>query len=204
MRNNRYLPNTQKILKTSIDGPEVLKIRTDTIITNSNLFITPDQILKHTPLTNQEIHQLLADTPEEKLIFDNGEILVRISEVIKYNDPKIRDPDPHIREQARTFEDAIVSVNIKSELVNERAIASETVLDKSNKAKHTYRHERKKQGLGTICEESQNNISPEEQIHIHHDPRVADYPELAAEEESLNAIGSNLHKSKHKKDKQPL
>lgn len=199
-----YLPETQKIIKVSKDGPTFIQIYTDTNITNSNLFIDADNIAEHSPLTSSEVNQHLTDAPEEKVLFDKNKILVRVSEALKWNDRKLRDSDPIVREEAKEFEDAINSANSQPALVAERTIASETVEDKSKKAKSDYRKQRENQGLGLVCEDTNQKIAVDETIHIHHDPRVADHPELAAEESSLSAIGSKRHRYKHKNDNKSL
>lgn len=195
-----YLPETQKVVTALTDGPQIIQIYSNTKVTNSSLFINVNEITKHSPLTYFEVNQNIVDAPEEKILFDQDKTLVRVSEVLKWNDSKLRDPDPIVRQKAKSFEGAIISANIQPALVNERTIASETVEDKSKKAKSDYRKKRENQGLGTICEETNQQIIEKEKIHIHHDPRVADYPELAAEESTLNAIGSEKHHFRHKDD----
>lgn len=204
MANIEYLPETQKVVTALTDGPQIIQIYSNTNITNSSLFININEITEHSPLTYSEVNQNIVDAPEEKILVDQEKTLVRVSEALKWNDSKLRDPDPAVRQKAKNFEDAIISANIQPTLVNERTIASETVEDKSKKAKSDYRKQREIQGLGSICEETNQQITEKEKIHIHHDPRVADYPELAAEESTLNAIGSEKHHFRHKDDNKLL
>ncbi|MCW8346028.1 hypothetical protein MD535_08405 [Vibrio sp. ZSDZ65] len=200
----KYLLDTKKTLSVNEQGLSVVQVYTDTEITNSQLFINVNDLVENSPLTRGEVNEHVADKPEEQVITDGGQTLIRVSSALKLNDPKLRDVDPNVCAQARQFEQDIDNINMMPKLNEERIIASETVKTKSTKAKQDYKKQRIKQGLGNICEKTNQPIPQGDKLHIHHDPREADFPELAAEQASLSANGSTVHNEGHKNDNEPF
>ncbi|WP_042146282.1 MULTISPECIES: hypothetical protein [unclassified Pseudoalteromonas] len=200
----KFLPETQKAISTSSDGPVFFQIYTDTKITNSNMFVEANEISKHTPITPSEVNELIVDSPEGTVIDYNHQRLIKLSSVVKWNDPKLRDTDSNVRQKARSFEEKVEEVNNNKELIDERVVASETVKSKSKKAKRDYRKTRKLIGLESKCEETGKKGTKDEPTEIHHDPREQDSPELAAEESSLSELLRSQHKNKHRNDNKPF
>ncbi|MDD9176052.1 hypothetical protein PVK63_13890 [Aliivibrio sp. S2TY2] len=199
------LPETQKAISTSRDGAVFIQIYTDTKITNSNIYIEANNISEHSPLTPSEVNELIVDSPEGIVITHNDQRLVKLSAVVKWNDPKLRDIDPNVSQKARLFESNVEEINHNKELIDERVVASETVKYKSKKAKRDYRKARALIGLESTCEETGKLGTKDDPTEIHHAPREQDSPELAAEESTLKEILRSLHKKvKHGKDNEPF
>ncbi len=200
----KYHLDTTKKLSVNGQGFSVLQVYTDTKVTNSQLFINVNDLVENSPLTRGEVNEHVANASEEQVIIDQEQTLIRVSSALKLNDPKLRDVDPNVRSQAQQFEQVIDKINMMPKLNEERVIASETVKTKSTKAKQDYKNQRVIQGLGNVCEKTNQPIPQGDNLHIHHDPREADFPELAAEEASLSAIGSTVHSEGHKNDNNPF
>lgn len=200
----KYLLDKRKTLPESGQGLSVVQVYTDTKVTNSQLFINANDLVEHSPLTRGEVNEHVAETSEDQVLTDKGQTLIRVSSALKWNDFKLRDSDPNVCAQARQFEQFIDEINKNPQLNDERVIASETVKSKSTKAKQNYKNQRVRKGLGNICEKTNQPIPQGDNLHIHHDPREADFPEQAAEEASLSAIGSTIHSEEHKNDNKPF
>lgn len=200
----KYLLDTKKTLSVNEQGLSVVQVYTDTKVTNSQLFINVNDLVENSPLTRGEVNEHVAGASDEQVITDKGQTLIRVSSALKLNDPKLRDVDPNVCAQARQFEHGIDRINMMTKLNEERVIASETVKIKSTKAKQDYKNQRITRGLGNLCEKKNQPIPQGDSLHIHHDPREADFPELAAEEASLSANGSTVHSEGHKNDNKPF
>ncbi|MEM0550231.1 MULTISPECIES: hypothetical protein [Aeromonas] len=177
-----------------------IRLQTDTQVIHHRLHVYVSKLDEITGLSKSEVRELVANAPEDKIVSLDDEVLVRLPTAAKWNLPKLQSDDPDKAGLAHTFHELACKAIADPMAMQERSIAAAKVPEKSKKAKEQKRKDLKDAGLDQVCQLSQAPINGQA-THIHHIKRVADAPELAAEQHNLQIVLVAAHQEEHKKDK---
>lgn len=153
-----------------------------------------------TGLSKSEVREHLASAPQDKIATLNNQTFVRLPTVIKWNQTSLQNRDPDVRARGQAFQSSAHSLITEPVAMKARAISAASVTKKSNKTKEKKRRELKVVGQDRQCQLSLQPINGQS-TQIHHLERVADKPELAAEQDNLALTLVPPHQEEHKNDK---